>query len=228
MAASESLPRIAPSILAADFSRLAEEIQRVENGGADLLHLAVMDGHFVPNLTFGPMLVRAMDRITKLPLSTHLMMSDPAPFLKEFVAAGSDSVIVHVEIDSDVRSALKEIRDLGAGAGITLNPGTPFQAVEPFLEEIDLLLVMSVHPGFGGQGFIPEVLSKATRAAELKKERGLKYEIHIDGGIDTTTALPAIRAGAEVLIVGSAVFKAPDPGAMVGELRRVAEKALAS
>jgi ribulose-phosphate 3-epimerase len=217
---------IAPSVLSADFSRLGEEIRNVEAAGADLLHLDVMDAHFVPNLTFGPMIIAAINRLTDLHLSTHLMMSDPRPFLKEFVSAGSDAVIVHIESYPDPTEVLKEIRGLGALAGLTLNPDTPFEAVAPYLGGADVFLVMSVHPGFGGQGFIPEVLPKATRAAALREEKGYGYRIHIDGGIDPRTAPDAVRAGAEVLIAGSAVFKAPDPAARVRELRRIGEAAV--
>jgi len=217
--------RIAPSVLAADFSRLAEEIRTVESAGADLLHLDVMDAHFVPNLTFGPMIVDAINRITDLHLSTHLMMTDPRPFLDEFIKAGSDAVIIHIESYPDPVSVLREIRDLGALAGLTLNPATPMDVVEPFLEGVDVFLVMSVHPGFGGQGFMPEALPKVARLAHLKEERGYTYEIHIDGGIDRDTAPLAAREGVEVLVAGSAIFKAPDAGAMVETLRNLAETA---
>jgi len=215
-------PLIAPSILAADFSRLGEEIARVEQGGADLLHVDVMDGHFVPNLTFGPMIVKAIDKLTRLRLSTHLMMTDPEPFAEAFVKAGSDDVIVHIESYPDPRRVLGKIQGFGARRGLTLNPETPFEAIEPFLKDVDVLLVMSVHPGFGGQAFIPEALPKLTRARELKSRHGYAYEIHIDGGIDLDTGPKAAEAGAEVLVAGSAIFKAPDPRARVEEMRRVA------
>jgi len=218
----KNAPRIAPSILAADFSRLADEIARVEEGGADLLHLDVMDAHFVPNLTFGPMIVKAIDKITTLRLSTHLMMSDPEPFTESFVKAGSDDVIVHIESYPDPREVLAKIKSFGAKRGLTLNPETPFATIEPFLNDVDVLLVMSVHPGFGGQAFIPESLAKVTRAHELKARYGYRYEIHIDGGIDLETGPRAAEAGAEVLVAGSAIFRAPDPRARVGELRQAA------
>jgi ribulose-phosphate 3-epimerase len=216
--------RVAPSILAADFSRLGEEIAAVERGGADLLHLDVMDAHFVPNLTFGPMIVRAIDKLTRLRLSTHLMMTDPEPFIEAFVKAGSDDVIVHIESYPDPRRVLAAIQGCGARRGLTLNPATPFAALEPYLEHVDVLLVMSVHPGFGGQAFMPEALPKVARAVELKERHRYPYEIHIDGGIDLETGPRAAEAGVEVLVAGSAIFRAPDPGARVGELRRAAQK----
>jgi ribulose-phosphate 3-epimerase len=217
-------PLIAPSLLAADFSRLAQEIEKVEQGGADLLHLDVMDAHFVPNLTFGPMIVKAIDKITQLRLSTHLMMTDPEPFTESFVKAGSDDVIVHIESYPDPRAVLAKIQGLGARRGLTLNPSTPFETIEPFLGDVDVLLVMSVHPGFGGQAFMPEALPKVTKAVELKERFRYGYEIHIDGGIDLETGPRAYEAGAEVLVAGSAIFKAPDPRARVEEMRKAAAK----
>ncbi len=211
---------VAPSVLSADFSRLGEEIARVERGGADLLHLDVMDGHYVNNITFGPMIVGAVDRLTDLPLSTHLMITDPGQYLEAFVKAGSDAVIAHVEVLDDPRKTMGRIRELGARAGITCDPDTPFEAVEPYLDAVDVFLVMSVRPGWGGQSFMPEVLPKAERAARLKRERGLEFAIHIDGGIDPGTAPRAVAAGVEVLVAGSAIFKASDPEAMVETLRR--------
>jgi ribulose-phosphate 3-epimerase len=210
-------------VLSADFTRLGEEIQAVERGGADLLHLDVMDGHFVPNLTFGPLIVEAINRLSDLALSTHLMMTDPAPLFRDFVTAGSDEIIVHIESYPDPVSVLAEIRELGARPGLTLNPDTPFEAVEPYLSHVDIFLVMSVNPGWGGQGFIADVLPKATRAVECREQNGYGYEIHIDGGIDRDTAPRAVEAGAEVLVAGSAIFKSADPASMVAELRKVGQ-----
>jgi ribulose-phosphate 3-epimerase len=219
------LIRVAPSVLAADFSRLGEELRRVERGGADLFHLDVMDGHYVPNLTFGPLIVRAIDRLTDLPLTTHLMITNPEAYLEEFVSAGSDAIVVHIEVCPDPVATLRRIRSLGTLAGITLDPETPFARVESVLAEVDVVLIMSVKPGFGGQRFLPEVLPKAARAAELKRSHGYRYTIHIDGGIDERTAPAAVEAGCEVLVAGSAIFRAEDPEAMVETIRRAGEAA---
>ena len=219
---------IAPSVLSADFSRLGEEIRAVEEAGADLLHLDVMDAHYVDNLTFGPMIVGAIDRLTGLRLSTHLMITDPAAYAERFVKAGSDDVIVHVEVLQDPVPLLREIRKMGARPGITANPDTPFERVEPYLGEVDVYLVMSVNPGWGGQEFMPEALPKATRAAEVRRAREFRFGIHIDGGIDARTAPRAVEAGVDVLVAGSAVFGGEDPGERVRALRRVAEAAVRS
>ena len=218
--------RIAPSILSADFSRLGEELRTVQEAGADLLHVDVMDGHYVNNITFGPMIVAAVNKLPSLRLSTHLMIQDPAAYAEAFIQAGSDDIIVHAEVLDDARPLLRRIRELGARAGVTTNPATPFSVVEPYLADIDVFLVMSVNPGWGGQAFIPEALQKAERAAAHKRAHGLDYEIHIDGGIDPHTAPLAVEAGVEVLVAGSAVFKAPSPAEAVRTLRRVGEAAL--
>jgi ribulose-phosphate 3-epimerase len=217
--------QIAPSILSADFSRLGEEIAVVERAGADLLHVDVMDGHYVDNLTFGPMIVGAIDRLTDLRLSTHLMITDPDRYAEAFIEAGSDDVIVHVEVLDDARPLLRRIRELGARPGVTSNPDTPFSNVEPYLDEVDLFLVMSVNPGWGGQAFIPQALTKAEQAAAIKRERGLPFDIHIDGGIGLETAPQAVEAGCEVLVAGSAIFKADDPAGMVRRLREIGDGA---
>jgi ribulose-phosphate 3-epimerase len=211
--------QIAPSVLSADFTRLGEEIRTVEEAGADRLHLDVMDAHFVPNLTFGPVVISAIRRLTDLFLDTHLMMTEPHRYLDPFAKAGCDGLTVHIEAYPDPREILGAIRERGLRAGLSINPPTPFETVEPFLEDADLLLVMSVNPGFGGQSFLPEVLPKLTRAAEIKRTRGLDLDLEIDGGIDPDTAPRAVEAGAEILVAGSAVFKAPDPARAVQDIR---------
>ena len=207
--------RVAPSVLSADFSRLGEQIKMVEEGGADLLHLDVMDAHFVPNLTFGPVIIRGIRELTSLFLDTHLMMNEPERYLDSFSKAGCDGLTIHIEAHPDPREVLDAIRSRGMRAGLTLNPPTEFEAVEPYLQYADLFLVMSVNPGFGGQAFMPQVLSKVERARELKQRDKLDLDIEIDGGISPDTAGLAIESGAEILVAGSAVFRADDPSAAI-------------
>ncbi len=201
---------IAPSVLSADFSKLEDEVRAAEHAGADLIHLDVMDGHFVPNLTFGPMIVKAIRKITELPLDTHLMIENPDKYIPEFAEAGSDIITVHIEASSDIKRDLKLIRDNGKKSGITLNPDTPVEKVTGYFDGIDMLLIMSVFPGFAGQSFMPEVLPKIERACAIREEKGLDFAIEIDGGITSTTAPQALEAGADILVAGSAVFKKPD------------------
>jgi ribulose-phosphate 3-epimerase len=201
--------KLAPSILSADFSRLGEEVARVAPV-ADLLHVDVMDGHFVPNLTLGPPVVASLRPVTELFLDVHLMVDNPAVLLADFAKAGADRCIVHVEL-GDPRPLFDELRALGIGVGLVLNPETPVDHALEYLDDIDLLLVMSVHPGFGGQVFIPEVLDKVVVARAEIDGRGLPVEIEIDGGINAETALLAARAGVDILVAGSAVFHAADP-----------------
>ena len=201
---------IAPSLLAADFARLDREIAEVEAAGADLLHLDVMDGRFVPNLTFGPLVVEAVNRITQLPLDVHLMIVEPLKLAPRFVQAGADLLVIHYETVDDLKSSLEALRKLGVRAGFSLNPETPLAEVEPFLKSADQVLVMSVHPGFGGQRFLPQALDKVARLKELKKAGSHRAEIAIDGGINLATAGEAIRAGAEVLVAGAAIFNSPN------------------
>jgi ribulose-phosphate 3-epimerase len=200
--------KIAPSILAADFSRLGTEVETVRPG-CDLLHVDVMDGHFVPNLSLGPAVVESLKRVTDLHLDVHLMIDNPAEFIDPFAQAGADGLTVHVEL-GDPRPLLDRIRGHGIEVGLVFNPATPLEAVEPYLEEIDVLLFMSVNPGFGGQAFIPEVVDKLAAARELVDERGLDVELEIDGGITVETGPLAAAAGADILVAGSAVFRAPD------------------
>jgi ribulose-phosphate 3-epimerase len=212
--------KIAPSILSADFARLGEEVERVA-AEADLLHVDVMDGHFVPNLTIGPPVVKSLRAHTDLFLDCHLMVDNPGELLADFAKAGADRCIVHVEL-GDPRKHFEVLRSLGVGVGITLNPETPVDAVMPYLSEVDLLLVMSVHPGFGGQSFIPEVLDKVRAARETIDAGKLSVEIEIDGGIHEETAPLAAAAGVDILVAGSAIFHADDPGAAAQRIRAAA------
>lgn len=213
-------PLVSPSILSADFARLPEEIRTVERAGATVLHLDVMDGHFVPNITFGPLLVDAVNRITPLRLETHLMVVKPGPLLAAFAKAGSDQIAVHVEprAVADVPGALSAIRALGAEAALAVNPETPIESVFPHLDAVAQILVMSVSPGFGGQAFIPSALPKIEALARERAARRLRFVIGVDGGVNAQTAPACVAAGADLLVAGSAVFRAPDPAAALQEI----------
>ena len=214
--------RIAPSILSADFARLADDVARAEAGGADLLHIDVMDGHFVPNITIGPAVVSALKRTTTLPLEVHLMIEDPDRFLDAFVAAGASTVIVHVEVLPHLHRTLQEIRRLGAKAGVALNPSTPVAAIHDVLAVMDHLLVMSVNPGFGGQAFIPHTFRKLREARTALTASGSQAPIEVDGGVTTANAAALREAGVSILVAGSAVFGEADPAAAVRALRQAA------
>lgn len=209
--------KIAPSILSADFSRLGEEVKRVEEAGADWIHIDVMDGNFVPNITIGPDVVKAIRKHCSLPFDVHLMIIRPERYLDRFVEAGSDYITVHVEATERPADVIEEIHRLGKRAGLSLNPGTPFSEVKPYMDLIDLLLIMTVNPGFGGQSFMFEVVPKIREASEYKERRGLEVEIAVDGGINTETAGIAISAGADVLVAGSSLFSADS---MAGEIKK--------
>jgi len=202
---------LAPSILAADFGRLAEEIAAAERGGAGVIHVDVMDGHFVPNLTVGPAVTRAVRAATRLPVDVHLMLSDPDRYVDAFADAGADWISVHVEASPHLQRTLTRIRQRDRRPGIVINPGTPIAALEELLPEAEYVLVMSVNPGFGGQEFIPASLDKIRRLHDRIRERGLDVEIEVDGGVDAGNARQLVEAGARILVAGSAVFRGGDP-----------------
>ena len=211
---------IAPSVLSADFGRLADEVQAAEAAGADWLHLDVMDGHFVPNLTMGPDVVGAIRRATSLPLDVHMMVSDPAKYAPRFIDVGADLVSVHYEACPEPHGLIADIRARGARPSLAVSPDTPVAVVTPSAPDLDMVLVMSVYPGFGGQKFIPGSLAKLSEARELRERLGLRYLIEVDGGITVDNAGAAARAGADVLVAGTAVFGADDYGGAISAIRR--------
>lgn len=213
--------KIAPSILAADFGRLREEVEAVQRDGADWIHVDVMDGHFVPNLTIGPPIIRAVRGCTSLPLDVHLMVTNPERYVAEYANAGADHILVHQETCPHLHAVLQDIRRHKARPGVVLNPATPFELLEPVLADIDILLIMSVNPGFGGQQLIESTLDKVERARARRHERGLDFSIEVDGGIKVDNADRVAAAGADVLVVGTGIFATDDYAATIAELRRV-------
>lgn len=213
---------IAPSLLSANFAALGQDVARVEDGGADLLHVDVMDGHFVPNLTMGPPVIRAIRRVARIPLDVHLMVSNPDPYLEAYVEAGASMLSVHVEAVPHLHRTLQAIRRLGAKAGVALNPSTPAIAIEEVAGDLDFVLVMSVNPGFGGQSFIPRSVAKIRSIRALLDAAGSQADIEVDGGIDAGTAPAVVAAGARILVAGQAIFGSPDPTAAVSRLRLAA------
>ncbi|WP_027356474.1 ribulose-phosphate 3-epimerase [Desulfofundulus thermocisternus] len=215
--------KIAPSILSANFARLIDDVLRVEKAGADYLHLDVMDGHFVPNITIGPLVVAALRPYTQLTFDVHLMIEDPDRYIDAFIEAGADLITVHAEACRHLHRTLTHIRDKGARSGVALNPATPPEVLEYLPGLFDLVLVMTVNPGFGGQAFIPQTLVKIEKIRKMIDGAGLDVEIQVDGGINPSTAPLVVRAGATVLVAGSAIFSAPDPAAAIRDIRRVTE-----
>lgn len=206
--------RIAPSILSADFARLAEDIREVETGGCEIIHVDVMDGHFVPNLTIGPLVVKSLRKVTQLPLDVHLMIDEPIRYVEDFAKAGSDWLTIHVEATDKVSETLSKIKELGMKPGLSLRPGTPIESLEPYLDQVELVLVMSVEPGFGGQSFMPDQMEKV----KWLKQR-FKGEISVDGGVNAKTFQTVIDAGATILVAGSAVFGSENRAEAIAALR---------
>lgn len=212
--------KVAPSILSADFSRLTDEIEVMERGGADLIHIDVMDGHFVPNLTIGPIVVEALRKRTNLPLDVHLMIENPDRYLSDFIKSGADSLTVHVEACTHLHRTVEFIKEKGVKVGVALNPATPLISLEEILPDIERVLVMSVNPGFGGQKFIPSILSKIKRLSQVLRDMGLNdLEIEVDGGIKIDNAAKVALAGAHILVAGSAIFGAPNPAEVIQKIK---------
>lgn len=215
--------KISPSILASDFSRLGQEVSAMEAANADMIHIDVMDGHFVPNISFGMPVMKSLRPVTGLTFDVHLMISDPLKYLPEFVKCGADIITFHLESDSDVKATIDEIHRLGKKVGISIKPGTPAEALLPYMKEIEMALVMTVEPGFGGQKFMPQMMEKLRILRQYCRENNLSVDLQVDGGIDPSTAPVAVENGANVLVVGSALFGKPDYKEAIAALRRVCE-----
>ncbi|HSO58047.1 MAG TPA: ribulose-phosphate 3-epimerase [Paenisporosarcina sp.] len=218
--------KIAPSILAANFSKLAEEVIEVEQAGAKLIHIDVMDGHFVPNITMGPIVVEALRPVTKLPLDVHLMIENPDNYIESFAKAGADYITVHVEACPHLHRTIQLIRSFGVKPGVVLNPHTPIESIQHVLEDIDMVLFMTVNPGFGGQKFIHAVIPKIKQLADIIKEKGLAIEIEIDGGINAETIVPCAEAGATIFVAGSAIYSQTDRSKALQDIQQAGERAI--
>jgi len=215
----EVMSKIAPSILSADFSKLAEDIKRVEVAGADLLHIDIMDGHFVPNLTFGPPVVAAIRNVTTLPFDVHMMVNNPQDLIEPFIKAGADLLTIHVETAPHLHRLVQSIKEKGVKAAVALNPATSLSTVEEILSELDMVLIMTVNPGYGGQKFIPQMLNKITRLKQMIEKRNLTVDIQVDGGINPITAKQVVAAGATILVAGSAIYQAPNIEQAIRDIR---------
>ena len=215
----KQMVRIAPSILSADFSKLGEEVAAIEAAGADWVHIDVMDGHFVPNLTFGAPVVSCLRKVTKMPFDVHLMVEAPQNYIADFAKAGADILTVHLETTPHLHRVIQAIKEAGLKAAVSLNPSTPLCLLEEILPELDMVLLMSVNPGFGGQAFIPSSLEKVRKLRQMLNERGLQTDIQVDGGVTPDNAAQLIAAGATILVAGSAVYKAPDIANAIHSLR---------
>lgn len=211
--------KIAPSVLSADFSKLGEEVKKAEKAGADLIHVDVMDGHFVPNITIGPPVVKAIRKITKLPIDVHLMIEEPDMFIDAFAKAGADIITVHSEASTHLHRSINYIKDNRVRAGVSLNPSTPLSALDFILSEVDMVLLMSVNPGFGGQEFIPQIMDKIKILKDIIQNRGYRVEIEVDGGINVDNAGDVVKAGADILVMGNAFFNSKDYAEVVRAVR---------
>ncbi len=220
------MKRIAPSILSADFSRLGEEIRAVESAGADYIHIDVMDGHFVPNITIGPLIVEAVRKVTPLPLDVHLMIEHPDRYIPDFSAAGADIIVVHAEATNHLHRTVQLIKSLGKRAGVSLNPATPLTALDHIIEDLDLVLLMTVNPGFGGQSFIESCLPKIRSLRAILDSCGSEAELEVDGGVKPSNIARISHAGADVFVAGSAVFGASDYTATISEMKRLAQETM--
>ena len=216
--------KLAPSILAADFSQLKDDVQLVEEGGGHLIHIDVMDGHFVPNITFGPPVIKSIRKHTQLPFDVHLMITNPERYIKEFFNAGANIITVHQEACTHLHRTIQSIKELGIKAGVALNPATDLGALKYILSDIDRVLIMSVNPGFGGQSFILQCLDKIKELSECIKANGLSVEIEVDGGVDLSNAEELIKAGTDILVAGSAIYNTPNPKDSIEEFLKLFEK----